>query len=195
MSLLILNAIPMVLLFAGEYFPEGRKYQYFLGKWIFVLVNSLGVALNVLDIGYYSYSLHRTNFDLLFVMLDSMQSFKSLFQHYWFLVIFFAILVWIIVIIARRLFKVNDDSSRNFLTTLANQLVFLLLLSLVVKRPNTNLILPASPLLSVGSTRLPLPKTVFTLLPILCCGVKSRSGKKIFSQKRNWIAWPNLHMC
>ncbi len=185
MSLLILNSIPMVLLFAGEYFPEGRKYQYLLGKLIFVLINALGVALNVLDIGYFSYSLHRTNFDLLFVMIDSMQSFKSLIHDYWFLVVFFAILVWIISRIGRYLFRFKEDSHRNFLTTLANQLVFLLILALVVKRPNANLVLPGSPLLSVGPARLPVAQNSFyTFAYSLLRSQKQIRQKNYYSQNQ-----------
>ncbi|MFI5154645.1 MAG: LTA synthase family protein [Chitinophagales bacterium] len=184
MTILILNAIPMVLLFAGEYFPGGRKYQYLLGKWIFVLLNTLGIALNVLDIGYFSYSLHRTNFDLLFVMIDSMQSFKSLLHNYWFLVILFAILVWIIFKIAWHLFRLKENSPRNFLTTLANQLVFLLILALVVKRPNANLVLPGSPLLSVGPARLPVAQNSFyTFVYSLLRSQKQIRQKNYYSPK------------
>jgi phosphoglycerol transferase MdoB-like AlkP superfamily enzyme len=154
--LALLNYIPFIMFCIGEHFPLEKKYIYITAKLLFVVFNSIAVALNVFDIGYFSYTLHRANIDILFVAIDSLDSFKSSLLSHWFLFVSFLILVYLVVKIAGRLFTIREIPKMSRITLLANQLFFGLLLILLIKWPGKPFLLPSSPLLTVNSNRLPL---------------------------------------
>jgi phosphoglycerol transferase MdoB-like AlkP superfamily enzyme len=154
--LALLNYIPFIMYCIGEHFPQEKKYIYIPAKLLFVVFNSITIALNVFDIGYFSYSLHRANIDILFVAIDSFDSLKSSLLSHWFLFVSFLILFYLIVLVAARLFTIREIPKMNRVTLLANQLLFGLLLILLIKWPGKPFLMPSSPLLTVGPNRLPL---------------------------------------
>ncbi|MBV9960981.1 MAG: sulfatase-like hydrolase/transferase [Parafilimonas sp.] len=66
-------------------------------KWVFVIVNSVAVATNVIDFIYYRVTLARTTLTI-FSQFQHEQNIPSLFLHflitYWYLVLLFIVLVW-----------------------------------------------------------------------------------------------------
>jgi phosphoglycerol transferase MdoB-like AlkP superfamily enzyme len=154
--LVMLNYIPFIQICIADHFPSYKKYIFITAKLIFIILNSIGLALTVFDIGYFSYTLHRANIDLVFVALDSFQAYKNIIQSHWFLVITFLILIYLVALIGSRLFRIREFPPMNRLSLLSNQLLFGLMLALLVKWPGKPFLLPSSPLLTVNANRLPL---------------------------------------
>src|SRR5579872_7220016 len=58
--------MPVLLLFFITQYLSGPPARWLLlaTRRVFVLVNAVGIALNVLDTGYFGFSKHRSNIDL-----------------------------------------------------------------------------------------------------------------------------------
>jgi phosphoglycerol transferase MdoB-like AlkP superfamily enzyme len=163
--LVMLNYIPFIMFCIADHFPAHKIYIYIPAKLLFVVFNSIGIVFNLFDIGYFHYALHRANIDLLFVAIDSLGSIGSILQSHWFLFISFFILVYFIIRIGNNLFTERGSLKMTRVALLANQLIFALAVSLLVKWPGRPFLLPSSPLLTVSPNRLPLAQnSLFTLV-------------------------------
>ena len=84
--------------FLGCYFPKKKEILSQLIRFLFILVNMTGLAINVLDIAYFRFRKQRSNINLWYVWSDSMVSVKSMVTGFWPLIILFlllaALLVW-----------------------------------------------------------------------------------------------------
>ena len=104
-TLIFLNAPVLVLAAAAVYLKPGsflRRSLYRISRWLFTGLNAAGIAINILDAGYFRFSRHRSNLDLLYVFSDSLGSFKSILAGYWLLLVFFAIMIFILIRTAAR---------------------------------------------------------------------------------------------
>ena len=170
--LVMLNYIPFILICIADHFPSNKKFIYVPAKLLFIVFNSAGLALNVFDIGYFSYTLHRANLDLLFVTVDSLHAIRGLIQSHWFLLVTFIILVYGLFLIAGRLFRIREVQKADTLNLLGNQLIFGLIMALLVKWPGKSFLLPSTPLLTVSPNRLPLAQN--SLLTLIYSVVKNQ---------------------
>src|SRR5690606_25914040 len=86
---IILAALPVNLKFKPSY----RKML----KWIFIVCNSLGVAVNIIDFAYYPFTLKRTT-GTIFDQFSHEENLSKLFfdfvLEYWYLLIVFLCVVW-----------------------------------------------------------------------------------------------------
>jgi phosphoglycerol transferase MdoB-like AlkP superfamily enzyme len=181
--LVFLNYIPFIQICIADHFPSYKKYINLIAKIFFIVLNSIGLAFNVFDIGYFSYTLHRANIDLIFVAADSFRSYGSIIQSHWFLFISFIILVYLVVLIAGRLFRAYELPRMDTLTRLSNQLIFALVLAFMVKWPGKPILLPSSPLLTVSANRLPLAQnSLFTLAYSLVRNQRQIHPKNFYSK-------------
>lgn len=87
-------------------------YVYCQKKWLkvfliacFLACNSLCLALNILDTGYFHFISRRSTIDLLYVFDDSLQSLPGIFSSYWPLFIFFVLVCFLLYKTVASFFK------------------------------------------------------------------------------------------
>jgi phosphoglycerol transferase MdoB-like AlkP superfamily enzyme len=100
----ILN-LPFILLSILPFpFLAKKGYQGLL-KVFFCLVNSVGLAFNCIDMGYYPFTFRRLGWDFFGTILHSsnVASPWSYLRGYWYIVLIFAFLVWLLLYAVRKL--------------------------------------------------------------------------------------------
>ncbi len=102
-AIAVLNAPVFFLFFITQYFPR-PTWPRLLVRAVFIILNTLGMALNVLDAGYFQFSKHRSNIDLWYVLGDSAGSFGSILWLYLPLVLFFGLSLWAFIRLAKKTF-------------------------------------------------------------------------------------------
>ncbi len=185
LSLCIVN-LPTILLMALMAWmtrPGIRRPLIFFARAFFIAGNILALALNCIDIGYFSFDRHRANLDIGFVLGDSLSSFKSILAGYWPILLVFALLVIAIVKMAKLLPEPGGERRSSPVSLLLLQLAlcaFLLLSTGLPGRP----IIPSTPLLSISPRALPLAQNSL-LTWIYSCLHRSRELKPVayFSQE------------
>ncbi|WP_409150760.1 LTA synthase family protein [Sphingobacterium sp. BS-2] len=95
-ALLYINILYILLVS----FPVPFKYNPLfskISKWVFVVSNSIGIALNLVDFAYYPFTLKRTT-GTVFGQFAHEENLGKLFLdfglEYWYLVFFFVLIVW-----------------------------------------------------------------------------------------------------
>ncbi len=95
-ALLYINILYILLVS----FPVPFKYNPLfskISKWVFVVSNSIGIALNLVDFAYYPFTLKRTT-GTVFGQFANEENLGKLFLdfglEYWYLVFFFVLIVW-----------------------------------------------------------------------------------------------------
>ena len=89
-----------ILYIAMMLFPchwKERPGYYKICKWVFVIINSIGIIANLADSIYFSYTLRRTTFDLFseFAGDDNMGKIVGVeLVRHWYLVLLAAVLIW-----------------------------------------------------------------------------------------------------
>lgn len=71
-----------------------------VGKWVFVGVNALGIALNLVDFVYYPFTLKRTTGTVFRQFANEENIFKLFFDFlidYWYILLLFIFLIWVLV--------------------------------------------------------------------------------------------------
>jgi phosphoglycerol transferase MdoB-like AlkP superfamily enzyme len=134
-----------------------RKWYLLIAITIFSLINLPFIALNLIDLKYYAFNNRRSTVDLFYVFKDSVHSFGSLFQQYWFILIGFLLASIAIVLIVKRIIYGAKDSSYQKWQWQYGLPVFLMALFFLIargwdKRP----IVPATALLKVDAVKQPL---------------------------------------
>ncbi|MEJ5056213.1 LTA synthase family protein [Sphingobacterium sp. MYb382] len=98
-ALLYLNILYIVLLSLPFPFTYNRIYQQ-VAKWIFIVTNSIGIALNLMDYAYYPFTLKRTT-GTVFGQFSNESNLGKLFVDflvdYWYLLLVFALFVFVLV--------------------------------------------------------------------------------------------------
>ncbi len=95
-ALLYFNILFIVMQTLPGPFTYHQTYQK-LSKWIFVVVNSLGIALNLVDFAYYPFTLKRTTGTVLDQFSNESNLLKLAFDFcldYWYLIIVLALIVY-----------------------------------------------------------------------------------------------------
>lgn len=94
-ALLYLNAIYMLLFLLPFKFKFSIGYQHFL-KGLFMIVNGVGLAFNLIDMIYYRYILKRTTasvFDIVAFDADNTNLIRRFFYDFWYIPAIFIILL------------------------------------------------------------------------------------------------------
>jgi phosphoglycerol transferase MdoB-like AlkP superfamily enzyme len=165
----LLNLPALFLFFIAQYFPPRpgreivRSTRFFhriplqlLPAWsAFILLNTAGLAINILDAGYFRFVKHRSNLDLIYVLGDSAGSFGSLFLRYLPLPVLFIVSVWVLIRLAGWVF-VSPGAPVSRRTLPIVQAVLILLFFIAIRGWQDRPIIPAAPLLSLDPVKLPL---------------------------------------
>ena len=163
-AIALVNMPVLLLFYVAQYFSgPAARWLSLLTRWVFILLNAAGMALNVLDTGYFAYSKHRSNIDLWYVLGDSAGSFGSVLRLYLPLLLFFLIAIWLLIRIAIRAFPAQPKrAARTMLPPV--QLIIVLLALVALRGTEDRPLVPASPLLDVDPVYLPLAQnSVVTL--------------------------------
>ncbi len=157
--IILLNSPILLLLAAATWVRSWRNTLSRLAHWLFLLLNTIGLALNLIDAGYFRFSRHRSNIDLLYVFGDSVSSFGSVLSGYWPLILCFIGGIIVLVAIKRLLFvpypvrsSRPHPAKRLFIQVFIGLLLLLPTGFLSAGRP----VMPATPLLSLSPAQLPL---------------------------------------
>ncbi|HXL55650.1 MAG TPA: sulfatase-like hydrolase/transferase, partial [Chitinophagaceae bacterium] len=90
------NILFILLIIIPHPYRYNATYKKIL-KWIFIIVNALAIATNIVDFIYYRFTLARTTL-IIFSQFKHEQNIGVLFFHffitYWYLVLLFIVLVW-----------------------------------------------------------------------------------------------------
>lgn len=94
-ALLYLNILYVLLISIPVPFKYNRIYQQ-VAKWVFVVTNSVGIALNLIDYAYYPFTLKRTTGTVFGQFSNESNLLRLFFDFlidYWYLLILFIILI------------------------------------------------------------------------------------------------------
>lgn len=98
-ALLYLNIIYILMMAIPLPIKSTPKYQQ-IAKWIFVVCNSLGIALNLIDFAYYPFTLKRTT-GTVFSQFSNEENLGTLaidfLMDYWYLLLLFVGLVYLLI--------------------------------------------------------------------------------------------------
>jgi phosphoglycerol transferase MdoB-like AlkP superfamily enzyme len=150
--------------FLYVYFPK-RGLKMFL-TILFLVTNSLCIALNILDTGYYHFNSRRSTVDLFYVFSDSLQSMPGFIKSYWWLFVIFAFLIFLLYKSISVFFQHTISPKQKInVTGLAINVFLLFLVYLCFRLPENKMINATSPLVNMDARYLPLaqnsPFTVF----------------------------------
>ncbi|WP_099371645.1 LTA synthase family protein [Sphingobacterium sp. 1.A.5] len=98
-ALLYINILYILLESIPVPFKYSPKYSQ-VKKWVFVITNSIGVALNLVDFAYYPFTLKRTT-GTVFSQFSNEENMLKLFLdfglEYWYFILLFGVIVWGII--------------------------------------------------------------------------------------------------
>ena len=110
-ALLYLNALYLLLTLLPLHIKE-RGAWYMAAKWTFIVPNAVGIAMNLADAVYFTYTGRRTTATV-FSEFGNESNIAAIvgseFLRHWYLVLLFAAMVYALW----RLFRVPDDARRN----------------------------------------------------------------------------------
>src|SRR5690606_25063493 len=132
-ALLYLNILYILMQTIPFAFKYARLYQR-IAHWIFIVTNSFGVALNVIDYAYYPFTLKRTTGTVFRQFANEENLSKLAFDFvwgYWWLVLFFIVLVFVVRAIA-RIVIVYRPQKLSFPFYTAHTVLFLLIAFLFI---------------------------------------------------------------
>ena len=95
-ALVYSNALYILLMLFPLWLKETNAYHRFC-RWLFVIVNSIGLFLNLCDAVYFPFTLRRTTTSI-FREFNNENNLGSIFAtellNHWYFVLFFAVVVW-----------------------------------------------------------------------------------------------------
>src|SRR5882724_4012828 len=150
-----LNIPVFILLFLTQYPQGNRKVLTQICFFLFVALNVTGLAINIIYIGYFSFSKHRSNADLIYVFADSLNSSKSILLHYWPLVLCFVLSTYALVFFSKKIFF-SEPLRVRWQIIFFNQLIITAFLFFLLWGRRERPIMPSSPLLQIDPGQLPL---------------------------------------
>ncbi|MDE5774325.1 MAG: hypothetical protein K2H86_07710, partial [Muribaculaceae bacterium] len=90
------NAIYILLMLLPLHYKENKVY-YRVCKWLYIIVNSLALLMNVIDSVYFPYSMKRTTWDTL-LEFGNESNLAGIFGvevlHHWYLLVFTGLVIW-----------------------------------------------------------------------------------------------------
>lgn len=132
-ALLYINALYIVLQGIPFPFRFRKGYQLFC-KWLFIITNSIGIALNIVDFAYYRFTLKRTTGTVFEQFSNEQNKLKlglDFLLGYWYLLILFAFFIWLLNWLYNRV-EVKKTSNFKALHYLSHSLVLVLIAGLFV---------------------------------------------------------------
>jgi phosphoglycerol transferase MdoB-like AlkP superfamily enzyme len=97
-AVLYSNILFILMLIIPHPYRFNKQYKQVL-KWVFIVVNALAVATNIIDFVYYKFTLTRTTLSI-FSQFQHETNMGKLFFHffltYWYAVLLFVVLVWLL---------------------------------------------------------------------------------------------------
>ncbi|MGN6645120.1 MAG: LTA synthase family protein [Cytophaga sp.] len=103
--LLAFNVVFILLLAIGRFF-EIPKLLFFTGKILFVLVNTMLICLNLIDLEYFAFTGKRTGIEILGIKDDIGNQFSQLVLNYWHIALLaFVLFLWILLRTLRIKYK------------------------------------------------------------------------------------------
>jgi phosphoglycerol transferase MdoB-like AlkP superfamily enzyme len=189
-AIALLN-LPVFLLFScAQYFSSSARPDHaprgllLAGRIIFVSLNGIGIALNLLDTGYFPFSKHRSNLDLWYVAGGSAGSFGSVLRIYFPLLILFLLSIWLLVKLSGFLFQPHPTKPPPLPALPLAQLALLLLLLLFIRGWQPRPLIPSTPLLDLDADKLPLAQnSVITMTYSLLKHEHQLTPKNYFSPR------------
>lgn len=168
-AIALLNTPVFLLVFLSQYRLS------LLARALFILLNGAGMALNIMDIGYYRFSKHRSNIDLWYVLGDSAGSFGSILRLYLPLILFFGASFYGLILLGNRIFRrerkpqsgsgsISEPAPLSRRILLPAQAIILVLLIFSIRGWQARPIIPATPLLDLDPAVLPLAQNSVTTL-------------------------------
>ena len=168
LSGIILLSLPaFFFIFLSQYTLRRSHLLMFMAGMVFIALHASGIAVNLLDAGYFPFNKHRSNIDLWYVFTDSSGSFLSLLKSYWPLLLLFLLLTAGLMVFTKKLFVPQDRYSAWYLT-LYRQLLMVAVLILFVRGIEQRPLIPASPLLQISPKELPLAQNSINTMIYSC---------------------------
>ena len=195
-AIMWLNIPVFILFFISQYFTQkSNTFEYFIIA-LFIGINISGIAVNIIDIGYFSYIKHRSNADLIYVFGDSLSSLGSLLKNYWILFFLFLLLSAVLIFFAKRIFSIRQDLS-DWRTIFISHCLTSGLLILFARGWQSRPLIPSSPLLQIDSRQLPLAQnSVNTFLYSMVRKKNQLLPKKYFTEgELNEIVKTHRYCC
>ena len=155
-SIILIN-LPVMFLITVAIFSGRRKHFLRAAYIIAIVLNSLGFALNIIDIGYFKFNKERITISLLSVFTDSLSSAGSIITIYWPLFFLFLIFVLALAFLLKFFFRTflvtgRHGSKQEFVCGLLTVSIFFIM----VRGWHNGPLIPATPLLKVNAANLPL---------------------------------------
>lgn len=132
-ALLYINALFIILQSIPFPFRYQESYQLFC-KWLFIITNSIGIALNIVDFAYYRFTLKRTTGTVFEQFSNEQNKLKlglDFLLGYWYLLILFAFFIWFLNWLYNRV-EVKKTTNFKALHYLSHSLVLVLIVGLFV---------------------------------------------------------------
>ncbi len=110
----IFNALFVIMHLVPGNYKNIRGYQSFL-KWYFVLVNSLIIIPNFIDVEYFKFTNKRSTADLLSLITtgdDTLILIPQFFKDFWYIILIYICLVFLIYKWSKKQFKVGFSDER-----------------------------------------------------------------------------------
>ncbi|WP_165760278.1 LTA synthase family protein [Niastella populi] len=124
---------------------------------LLLLCNIPFLAINFIDLGYFSFNNRRSTIDLLFVAADSFQAMGAFSKDYWYLFILFAVTVFLLVVIVKAIFKKSTiDTNIAWYKRYIPAVSILFIFAFVARGAGGRPIMPSTPLLYFDATWQPL---------------------------------------
>ncbi len=124
------NALFILLMIIPHPYRYNTAYKKIL-KWLFIIVNAVAIATNVIDFIYYRVTLARTTLSI-FSQFQHEQNIGILFLHffitYWYLVLLFFVLVWCL----KKLYEKIDYEGPQIKNVFARYTICIALLPLFI---------------------------------------------------------------
>lgn len=103
--LLAFNIVAVLPLALGRFF-QIPKSIFFFGKIVFVLVNSMLICLNLIDLEYFAFTGKRTGIEIIGIKDDIGNQFSQLLTNYWHITLLgFMLFLWILLRTLRLTYK------------------------------------------------------------------------------------------
>jgi len=98
-ALFYLNSLYILMMAIPLPFKYKASYQK-VAKWIFIITNSIGIGLNLIDYAYYPFTLKRTTGTVFSQFANEQNLFKLMTDFligYWYLLLEFVVIVWVLI--------------------------------------------------------------------------------------------------
>jgi len=132
-ALLYLNSLFLLLQVIPFRFRYNLIYQK-VSKWIFLVTNALGIALNLIDFAYYRFTLKRTTGTVFEQFSNEENKFKlalDFLWDYWYLLILFLISLYLLSWLYNRV-SIKPPKNFNYVKYISHSLAFIFIIGLTI---------------------------------------------------------------